>query len=709
MSSAQSFPVAFPQPSSSYSKAFGVLFGAFHVGGFRLPYFITVMSFTDIASSFSLVEDYPLYKTQDWKLEELYQRSLNHERVRDIATTYLSPGVAGRPPFFNSITIALTAQPTAPKSAADLSEFKGTIKSYGLRGLSISTNATEKFGALVVPQSGAAGQACWLRTDELMAVAIDGQHRLAAIKEFVKQDQAEGYRSFMSVVVLVLDEDFGFASPSKMSSLDAMRSVFIDLNKHAVSVSTARNILLDDQSVYSRCVRAIISGRLALSDEVKGSAHSSSAQAPRVDGEFSRRVPLALIDWHTEHKSKFDEGPYVSSVLALSWCVDKIMKHSSAKCFKIPARFDPDTDNPYKSFGRAISQLSLGNQCKNRFDECESATPPRPFHFEKEELDAIGEKFSEQWGGALTRLLCELHPYREVVRLRMASKSVSPQFTQWYEVYADTIRASASVAALKQAADARMIATDRAMTLFGADPTAFKGIVTQVNKYKKDNLFFLLVTQRAIVLGFIDSIGPLQDVRDMAKSLSLDAAETVRDPNGVVAQYCVVGLNSIIEADPGLFTRKTSVAKRPASASHRTIPERMWAGSLFRPDAPDNADFSEVAARRASIWIRVCIQCYWIAKHSGIKRLREVSGDLLGGVAFVGTNVHERGLVEAMGRLLPPKKKISPGTSPFYESPANHLAGMPESRVTDAWIELRAALAVERVRLIIDAVVKAIP
>ena len=709
MSSAQSFPNAFPPPSSNHSKAFGVLFGAFHVGGFRLPYFITVMSFTDIASSFSLVEDYPLYKTQDWKLEELYQRSLNHERVRDIATTYLSPGVAGRPPFFNSITIALNAQLKTPKSPEGLSKFNGTAKSYGLRGLSISTNATEKFGALEVPQSGAAGQACWLRTDELMAVAIDGQHRLAAIKEFVKQDQAEGYRSFMSVVVLVLDEEFGFASPSKMSSLDAMRSVFIDLNKHAVSVSTARNILLDDQSAYSRCVRAIISGRLALSALVEGTTHSISAEAPRADGEFSRRVPLALIDWHTEHKSKFDEGPYVSSVLALSWCVEKIMKHSSAKCFKIPARFDPDTDNPYKSFGRAINQLSLGNQCKDRLAECESATPPRPFHFDKEELDAIGEKFSEQWGGALTTLLCELLPYRTVVRMRMNNKSVTPQFTQWYEVYADTIRASASVAALKQAAESRMLATDQAMTSFGVNPRAFEDIVKKVNIFKKDNIFFLLVTQRAIVLGFIDSIGSHQDTRDMAKSLSLDAAETVRDPNGVVAQYCVVGLNSIIEADQGLFTRKTQVAKRPKSAKHLTMPDRMWAGSLFRPDAPDNADFSEVAARRASIWIRICIQCYWIAKHSGIKRLREVSEDLLRGVAFVGMDVHERGLVEAMGRLLPPKKKISPGTSPFYESPANHLAGMPESRVTDAWIERREALAEERVRLIIDAVVKAIP
>ena len=708
MSSEQSFSTAFPQPSSNHSKAFSVLFGAFHVGGFRLPYFITVMSFTDIASSFSLVEDYPRYKTQDWKLEELYQRSLNHERVRDMATRYLCPGVAGRPPFFNSITIALTAQPTAPKSAVDLSTFTGTVKSYGLRGLSISTNATEAFGALTVPQSGAAGQVCWLRTEELMAVAIDGQHRLAAIKEFVKQNPTEGFHSFMSVVVLVLDEEFGFTSPSKMSSLDAMRSVFIDLNKHAIPVSPGRNILLDDHSAYSRCVRAIISGRLALSALVKGTTQSSGAQAPRADGEFSRRVPLALIDWHTENKSKFDEGPYISSVLALSWCVEKIMKHSSARCFKVPDGFDPDTDDPYKSFGRAIERLALGKECKTRLDACESAIPTRPFHFNKEELDAIGEKFSEQWGGALTRLLCGLHPYREVVRLRMESESVNPQFTQWYEVFADTIRASTSVAALKQAADSRMVATDRAMTSFGAEPTKFQGIVKQVNQYKKDNLFFLLVTQRAIVLGFIDSIASFPDTGEMAKSLGLDAAEVVRDPNGVVAQYCVVGLNSIIEADLGLFTKKTLVARRPASAKHRAMSDRMWAGSLFRPDAPENADFSEVAARRASIWIRVCIQCYWIAKHSGIKRLRKVSDDLLGGVAFVGMDVHERGLVDAMGRLLPPKKKISPGTSPFYESPANHLAGTPGS-VTDAWIELRGLLAAERVSLIIDAVEKAIP
>ncbi len=702
--------MTFPDSAGEHSKRFPVLFGAFHIGGFRLPYFSTVISFKDVAESFSLVDECGKYKTQDWRLEELYQRSLNRERVLQIASRYLRPGIADRPPFFNSLTIALSAQPGAARSPCHVSEFPGAVKTFSLPGLAISARTVESLPEAAgrdVPVSASFGMACWQRGDQLMAVAIDGQHRLAAIKEFVHKNPSESSRAFMNVIVLVLDEEFGFLSPRPMSSVEAMRSVFIDLNKHAVPVSSARNVLLDDQSAFSRYVRVLISQRLALSEPCDEPASPVVRQRVRREGEFRSRIPLSLIDWHTEHKSKFDEGPYISSVLALSWCVDKVLKRSLGKDFKIPAGFDPDEDKPYAPFERAIEKLGLGLAAKNRLQQCADSAPPSPFHFSPDELESISAVFQQRLAGAFVTLFCGFAPYQEIVQLRMDADTVNPKFAQWYEVYADWCRVQPRGGELAITAQARLASTDSAMRDVGADPVAYKRVVQAINERKRGSPFFLLVTQRALVLALLDTFSNLTDTLEMVKLIGAARESATVDANRVAAEYFTIALNALVNRRSELFERATKVAAR-ADGRQSGISDRMWAGSLFNADAPDTADFSELAARRASIWFRVLVSGYWLAKSRGVSKLQEHWDCALEGRDPQAQSLPERSLAEAMARLLPPRKKIQPNTTAFYESPANHLAGPPGDKISEQWLRTRREVVADRLALFRSAIESAL-
>ena len=92
--------------------------------------------------------------------------------------------------------------------------------------------------------------------------------------------------------------------------MDLLRRLFIDLNKHAVKVDRTRQILLDDIDPHSLCVRRLVEGRLS------DGATALTATPPQ--------LPLSAVDWHTG-EAKVNEGPYVTTILGLNWCVTKLL------------------------------------------------------------------------------------------------------------------------------------------------------------------------------------------------------------------------------------------------------------------------------------------------------------------------------------------------------------------------------------------------
>lgn len=693
----------FPDTAPPHSKPVEVLFGAFQVEGARLPYFTCVMSFADVASAFRLSEDYAKYRTQNWELQELYQRSLDRERVHDMASSYLQSG-SGRPAFFNSLTIALAAGPELAKLPVEIVDFKGAA-SYSLPGLALSAQRTELVDGLKVPASGAFGRAAWANCEDMMAVAIDGQHRLAAIQKFAKTNRQQATSSYVSVIVVLFDKQVGFRSTAVGSPVEAMRSVFIDLNKHAVPVSTARNLLLDDASAHAACVRSLMSKQLALSPIKAGAGKNKIGTEQRQLGEFDRSIPLALVDWHGEKNSKIDEGPYITSVLALNWWTGRLLKANGTKkyAWKLPGRFDPDAEHPYRAFAELAKQVDMAPATLKRIKDCSEAIPVKSFHFTDGEIKEVGAAFGKRWGGAVVTLLCTLAPYRAVVQKRCDTGSVEPKFTQWYQCFDDYkpfIKAKGDVA---DEFAQRLDSTAKELRQQGISAEDFRKLVQEIEALKKKNIFFLLVAQRALLIAFTEMLGDVDQIKAMSALLGDSGAKFAEDPMCVIARYLVTALNAIDKRRPEVFTREIEVGARPAGQL-ATFSKRFWSGSVLNPQVEAQVDFSEAAAKRTALWLQLMVHLYWVERQGGEKSAARLVADYLLGKSSTGSVAADLSN-SALTALLP---KLKGANSPrFYDSPANFLAQMPE-KLNDSWRKQREALARERLTLITDAVSAAV-
>lgn len=286
-----------------YTRVRPFLRASFLLSATDLPYFQTLMLAEEAAEELSFFESLPDLRSK-WRLEEHFQLEIDWERVKDeIVKGYLQ-----RPEklkFFNSLTVALLpldAKRMLAKTYGDTPQepdLKDTFKKkpwkvVNVGGVQVITNSDTPHG--------------YIRWDpkRIFAATIDGQHRLAALRNYYNSGNlsASAHDTKISVLFLVLDPRVGF-DISKMELaqdenpiLTVVREVFIDLNKHAKEVERARRILLDDQEIESRCLRELL--------------------ATRVGEQEEGRLPLGIVHWQHQVAAKFNiskrTGPFVTTV-----------------------------------------------------------------------------------------------------------------------------------------------------------------------------------------------------------------------------------------------------------------------------------------------------------------------------------------------------------------------------------------------------------
>ena len=161
-------------------------------------------------------------------LSDMIQRQLKTDRSKQIAE-YLR----NQPErFFNSLVVATYGG--QPNWHA-LSDIRNKYNSNELRDLSEET--VESVGFLT------------LQGDENL-FALDGQHRLAGIKEAVKQGLEPNQNDDVSVIFVAhIETDNGLART---------RRLFTTLNKTAKPVTKGEIIALDEDDVMALCVRRLI-------------------------------------------------------------------------------------------------------------------------------------------------------------------------------------------------------------------------------------------------------------------------------------------------------------------------------------------------------------------------------------------------------------------------------------------------------------------
>lgn len=455
--------------------------GIFRLSDWQIPYLSVIMNLEDAADHLNLTAELPGAESIAWKIDELFQRDIDWPRVQNQILPYLLH--TDQPQFFNSLTIALL-----PYYKEELQDNFAETELWMPPTLHESGRFAHQMqiGPISIgfwdPDSRS-GILAW-NTDQLYGVAIDGQHRLAAIKAY--SDSAGSRQSLRSttipVTLLIFDEALGYASPTSTTHIDLLRTLFIDLNKHSITINRARQILLDDRDPHSVCVRQLVANSLADNIDILNS--------------LQPRMPLSIVDWHTE-QAKFDKGPFITTILGLDWMVGKILNSKPIKDF---------TD--YKAVETQVKNISTTlkvplDDASRRIQQRLSGADLTPFSYTTDELRLIEDAFAQSWTPVLCKLLTAFTPYKEFLDMRASISGFTLDFQHWYELYqrADADRKKNTQATKSyQSLVARLQnRNDNPIT-----STRLFDNLERLEEAKSDSLAFNVVFQKAYISAFLE-------------------------------------------------------------------------------------------------------------------------------------------------------------------------------------------------------------
>jgi hypothetical protein len=286
--------------------------------GVTVPYFSTLMPINRITLELKTHEEVAPSLDNRYTLEELFQRQIDINRVRsEIVDGYLK--AHNKLKFFNSITVALFPKKQSGNILPNFEDYPNNnpripVEGAGRFDESFASSSLERivFGGVQFVKAPAANLAR-LRWDRqrVDAVAVDGQHRLIALKEWFRDKKQEltdiEKPTRIPVIFLLLHERAGFernTNDDSVSIKGIAREIFTDLNKNAKEVDLATQIILDDRSLESRCVRSLVT--------------ASTCE------DSDKLLPLSLLRWR-EANNRFDQKHFLNSLVNLHLIVKDLL------------------------------------------------------------------------------------------------------------------------------------------------------------------------------------------------------------------------------------------------------------------------------------------------------------------------------------------------------------------------------------------------
>lgn len=521
----------------------------------RVPYFSTVMPLQALVDEIELVEDIPGNIDFDWSLEELFQRDINWERVKtELLDGYLKN--SNKLCFFNSLTIALLPQ-----------DRKTITESYG----SPESNPPTLYPSwehidvgnihLEYAPDKSIGVIQWHK-EKVFAVVIDGQHRLAALKEYWKELKenpnaiTQDIQTKIPIILLVLDKRVGFQGRDKSVPVKTLREIFIDLNKHARPVPKSRLILLEDLNIQSVGVRTLLENETT---------------------ESSDKLPLSIVTWR-EDEAKFDSEYSITSVLNLSEIVSYCWGGISLE------GLDLLDERRVKNYVREITgSLDLERKTVDSIDARQELCIGRgePFSFTEDQLTTIEKAFLQQWTPHIVRIFKEFRPYRKYFLKARDIGAINGTLRD-YLLLPKEQRVKFS---------GRKMAEDKIFN----PRSAIDHPLAELEALKKEEWAFYVVFQKALFRNFLS----LEPVR---KSLSIGEHSTDRSS---FLTWWLDQVNALHEK--GVFNLNWKRGK-----------DELWRGIAKNP-VSGTIQFTKAAVNRISSFITICIWFNLEPEHSEAK------------------------------------------------------------------------------------------
>ena len=415
--------------NSRFNKPIYGLSGQFTLSqGIALPYFTCNLDINRAVDELRIAEQFPASLENKWSLNELFQREIDEERIeQEIIRGYLLDPKKIK--FFNAITIVL--MPKDPKGGI-LNSFDqvGEVESPPIPWQSTdeqdaawseqSDLQVADFGGVQFARIGDQARLRW-DEDKILAVAVDGQHRLWALRTFKEGPRYRGgtlqqveSETTIPVIFVLLDPKAGYRNDQEHAQYTIRgiaRELFTDLNKNAKKVDKARELVLDDKSITALCVRTLLTG-------------STAEDSPDL-------LPLSLIRWQDD-QNRFDSGYYLNSLVHLELVVNEMLD------LRVPK--DPMDSRQVEEFIRSINN-SLGVDGEvmyhgrslstyYRQDHCDDEGNPQvPFaRLPAQYLDSAMNGFTVKFRPWMLKLLLNFKPYTELLSYARANDLITGTF-----------------------------------------------------------------------------------------------------------------------------------------------------------------------------------------------------------------------------------------------------------------------------------------
>jgi hypothetical protein len=290
-----------------YDEQIRGVFGTFGAGmGIRVCFLQAALEAAELAK-IQLVSEIP--GSDRWPVRDLFQRDVDSQRVESSILPWLQDDAKVK--FFNPLTLTLVPVDSSTNrilgevptlASSEISDDMG-------KWIVLEREGLYRFRYLVsdVGSHREYGLVEW-NSRNVRLVAIDGQHRLSALKRYLSDQSGPGFERFMEwnipVVVSGLDRD----EPVHASILDVVRNMFVYINTQARTPSKSRQILLNDEDVNFVCVQELL----------QYSHENDSIE--EIEDRIQSRVPLLFYDWRgaTENGREIPSPASLKSVTEIA-------------------------------------------------------------------------------------------------------------------------------------------------------------------------------------------------------------------------------------------------------------------------------------------------------------------------------------------------------------------------------------------------------
>lgn len=207
-------------------------------GGCEVHYIQTVLHTSDL-NKLKIISE--IKESEKWPIQDLFQRNVNKERVEKGLIPYLKDESEIK--FFNPLTLLLLPVDENREIISEIPflEVQDTL-TFNLAATSYTFE--DHFSIeLTNDSSGSFGKVEWNDT-KCYLVAIDGQHRLSALKKLFETNPTIMGDWKVPAQIVCIHKTSRVTNAPRL--IDAVRRIFVSINDKAQKLSTARKILLND-------------------------------------------------------------------------------------------------------------------------------------------------------------------------------------------------------------------------------------------------------------------------------------------------------------------------------------------------------------------------------------------------------------------------------------------------------------------------------